>query len=88
MTDFRHRAAQLLHHREHLQCRDEAVTGGGIVRQDNVAGGLAAEIVAAAQHLFEHITIADRRAHQLQPQAFEETLKPEIRHHGLSLIHI
>ena len=47
-----------------------------------MAGRLAAEIVAAAQHLLEHIAVADRRAHEFDAQAVEETLEPEIRHHG------
>jgi hypothetical protein len=82
VADFRHRTAKLLHHRQHLQCGDKTVAGGGVVGQNNVAGGLAAEIVAAAQHLLQHIAVADRRAHEFDALAFEEALQPEIRHHG------
>src|SRR5882757_10336889 len=34
-ADLRHRAAQLLHHGQHLQRRNEAVAGGGVVGQDD-----------------------------------------------------
>src|SRR5712675_777865 len=82
MTDLRHRAAKFLHHREHLQRRDKTIAGGGVVRQNDVTGRLAADIVAAAQHLFEHIAVADLRAHELDTLAFEKALQSEIRHHG------
>src|SRR3982075_1801390 len=82
MTDLRHRAAKFLHHREHLKGCDKTVAGGGVVRQNDVTGGFAAEIVAAAQHLFEYIAVADRRAHEFDALAFEEAFQSEIRHHG------
>src|SRR3954469_333059 len=80
-ADFRHRPAQLLHDRQHMQCGNEAIAGGGVVGQDDVAGLLATEIVAAVQHLLEHVAIADRRAHEIKALRIEEALEPEIRHH-------
>ena len=47
-----------------------------------MTGRLAADIVAAAQHLFENIAVADLRAHELDALAFEKALQSEIRHHG------
>src|SRR5882757_223558 len=82
MADFRHRPAKFLHHGEHLQRGDEAVAGGGIVGQDDMARRLAAEIVALLQHLLEHVAVADRRAHHADALAFEEAFEPEIGHHG------
>src|SRR5436190_9586111 len=78
MADLRHWATELLHHREYLQGGDKSITCRGIVRQDDVTGGLAAKIVAAAQHLLEHIAIADRRAHEFQSQAPEKPLQSQI----------
>ena len=69
VAHFRHRLAVLLHHREHLQRRDEAVPGGRIVRHDDVAGRLAAEIEAALAHVLEHVAVADRRARQRRGRA-------------------
>src|SRR6266481_1694609 len=82
MTDRRHRAAKFLHHCEHLQRRDKTIAGGGVVRQNDVTGRLATDIVAAAQHLFENIAVADLRAHELDTLAFEKALQSEIRHYG------
>src|SRR5712672_937777 len=82
MTDLRHRTAKFLHHREHLQRRDKTIAGGGVVRQNDVTGRLATDIVAAAQHLFENIAVADLRAHELDTLAFEKALQSEIRHYG------
>src|SRR6516165_6327831 len=82
VADLRHRTAQPLHHGQHLQRRDEAVAGRGVVGQDDVAGWLTAKIIAAAEHPLEHVTIADRRAHKLKADAVQKSLEPEIRHHG------
>ena len=43
-----------------------------------MAGRLAAEIVAAGQHLLEHIAVADRRANELKTLVLQEALEPEI----------
>src|SRR6266702_2242604 len=76
MTDLRHRAAKFLHHREHLQRRDKTVAGGGVVRQNDVTGRLATDIVAAAQHLFENIAVADLRAHEFDTLASRKRSNP------------
>src|SRR3569832_630970 len=81
-ADFRYRAAKLLHDRQHLERSDEAVAGGGIVRQDNMARRLAAEIVTTRQHPLEHVALANRRTKEFDALAFEETFETEIRHHG------
>ena len=75
MAHFRHRPAVLLDHGEHLQRRDEAVAGGRIVRHDDVAGLLAAEIEAALAHVLEHIAVADRRARERKPETFQVALE-------------
>ena len=62
VADLGYRLALLLHHRQHLQRGDEAVARGGVVRQDDVAGLLAAEVVAVLAHLLEHVAVADRGA--------------------------
>ena len=82
VAHFRHRPAVLLHHREHLQRGDEAVAGRRIVRHDDVAGLLAAEIDAALAHVLEHVAVADRRARERKTEALQVALEAEIRHHG------
>src|SRR5262245_24296030 len=42
MTYHRNRLGDLPDHRQHLKGRNETVAGGGVVRQDDVAGRLAA----------------------------------------------
>ena len=59
----------LLDHRQHLQRRDQAVAGGRVVRQDDVAGLLAADVVAVLAHVLEHVAVADRGAHERRGRA-------------------
>ena len=47
-----------------------------------MAGLLAADIVAVRAHVLEHVAVADRRADQLDAEAGEMALEPEIGHHG------
>ena len=82
MADLRHRAAEPLDHRQHLQRRDKAVAGGREVGQDDVAGLLAADVEAVLAHVVEHVAVADRRAHERQRQALEIALEPVVGHHG------
>jgi hypothetical protein len=81
VADFRHRLV-LFHHRQHLQRGDKAVAGRGVVGQDDVAGRLAADIVAVLAHVLEHVAVADRRAHQRKLQLLQMPLEAEIGHHG------
>ena len=62
VADLADRPAELLHHRQHLQRRDEAVAGRRIVGEDDVAGLLAADIVALLAHPLDHVAVADRGA--------------------------
>ena len=81
MANLRHRLVQLLDHREHLQRGDEAVAGRRVVGQDDVAGRFAADVVAVLAHVLEHITVADRHAHQRELERLQIALKAEIGHH-------
>ena len=47
---------------EHHERGEQAVAGGGEVREEDVAGLLAAERGAVLLHLFEHVLVADGRA--------------------------
>ena len=82
VANLGYRPALVLHHREHLQGRDQSVAGGGVIRQDHVSRGLAADVEAVLAHIFEHVAVADRRARQRKPQAGEVALQPEIGHDG------
>ena len=63
MAHHRDRLPELLYHRQHLQGGDKAVARRGVIRQDDVAGRLAAQIVAVLAHLLEHVAVADLGAH-------------------------
>src|SRR3546814_7057302 len=53
---------------EDLQARDEAVAGGGVIRQDDVPRLLAADIVAVAAHRLQHMAVADPGAQQVRSE--------------------
>src|ERR1700729_3305106 len=62
MAHLRHFPVLLLHHSKNLQRGDKAVARGCVVRKNDMAGRLAAQIVTVLAHLLEHIAVADRRA--------------------------
>ena len=64
VADLARRRAGLDDRRQHLQRGDQAVAGGGIIAEDDVARLLAAEIAADAAHLLDDIAVADRGARQ------------------------
>src|SRR3546814_14181411 len=66
---------------EDLQARDEAVAGGGVIRQDDVPRLLAADIVAVAAHRLQHMAVADPGAQQVQALGREMAFEPEVGHH-------
>ena len=78
---FAGRPAALDHRRQRLQGRHQAVARGGMVDHDEVAGLLAAEIVAVGAHALEHVAVADRRAHEAELALVEIALEAEVGHH-------
>src|SRR5690606_26586303 len=66
---------------EHLQRRDESVTGGGKVRQHDMAGLLAADIEAVCAHVLHHVAIADLCAMKGKAEVAHVALEAEIGHH-------
>src|SRR3546814_16222174 len=66
---------------EDLQARDEAVAGGGVIRQADVPRLLAADIVAVAAHRRQHLAVADPGAQQVQAPGREMAFEPEVGHH-------
>ena len=66
----------------HLERGEQAVAGGGVVQENDVAGLLAAQIRAAAQHLLEHVAVAHGHAHERKTLARQHTLQAEIGHGG------
>ena len=63
-AELAHRPLLAAHHREHLQPGEQAVAGRGEVGHDDVAGLLAAEVVARGAHLLDHVAVADLGAVQ------------------------
>ena len=74
-TSLALRLARLHEHGQHLQRGDQPVAGGGVVAEDDVAGLLAAEIVAVGAHALDHVAVADGRAHEREAEAAEEALE-------------
>src|SRR5207253_78302 len=81
-ADLARRASVALDHRQHLQRRDQPVSGGGEVRQDDVARLLAADIEAALAHRLADITVADISAEEAKVETAEITFEPEVGHDG------
>ncbi len=79
-AELAHRSILTDQQRQDLQRCQHAVAGGGEVAHDQMAGLLAAQIVAALAHLLDHVAIADLGAVQLEPLAGQEALEAEIGH--------
>ena len=82
MGDFRELLACLLHHRQHLQRRQQAIACGREIRQHDVARLFAANVEALLQHARHDIAVADLRALHLHADALEMVLEAEIGHDG------
>ena len=67
---------------EHDERREQAVAGGGQVREENVAGLLAAEGCIVLLHLFEHVAVAHGRAQHANAAALERGFKAHVGHGG------
>jgi len=74
-------AAVLNQHGEHLERRDQAVAGGGIVAEHDMAGLLATQVVTALAHALDHVTVADRGAPQIQAEPAQVALQAQVGHH-------
>ncbi len=77
---LRHRPVAPLHQRHHLERCHQPVAGGRVVGQDDVAGLLAAEVVAVEAHVLQHVAVADGGAGQRQADGGEVALQPEVGH--------
>src|SRR3569832_2285807 len=73
--------ASLREHGEGLERGDRAVAGRRDVAEHDVAGLLAADIIAALGHLREHVTVANLRTDELEVEALEIAVQAGIRHH-------
>ena len=66
---------------KHLERREDAVARRGVLAEDDVAGGLAAELGAKPFHGFPDIAIADLRALEADAVVSEHRLEAAVRHH-------
>src|SRR5438094_4385318 len=66
---------------KHLERREDAVARRGVLAEDDVAGGLAAELGAKPFHGFPDIAIADLRALEADTVVSEHRLEAAVRHH-------
>ena len=66
--------------RSNFQGGEKAVAGGAVFEKNDVAGLFAADDVAAAQHFFEDIAIADGSASERDAFAGEDAFEAEIGH--------
>ena len=61
---------------------EEAVAGGGEMRQEDVTGLLAAEGGVLLEHFFEDVAVADGGAEHADAGALESGLKAHVGHDG------
>ena len=64
-----------------LQRRDEAVAGGAVIAEDQVAALFAAKVVATFEHFIDDIFIAHRRADDLSSSGLDGAVEAGIAHH-------
>ena len=70
------------HDAEYLQSRHEAVTGGGVVTENQVAALFAAEIIAVLQHGIDHMLVTHGRAHGTTAGRLNGGVEAGIAHYG------
>ena len=70
------------HDAEYLQSRHEAVTGGVVVTENQVAALFAAEIIAVLQHGIDHVLVAHGRAHGTTAGRLDGGVEAGIAHDG------
>jgi hypothetical protein len=75
MADLGDRLVEALHDGQKLESGDEPVPCRRVIRHDDMAGLLAAEIEAVGAHMLQHIAVADGGAHEAEPEAAQITLK-------------
>ena len=67
---------------EHDKGGEQAVAGGGQMREEDVAGLLAAEGRVVLLHLFQHVAVAHRRAQHADAAALERGFEAHVGHGG------
>src|SRR5580704_7111439 len=72
----------LEHRRQRLQRRHQPVSRRRMIGHDDVAGLLAAEIVAFGAHALEDVAVTHLGPHQQELVRTEIALESEVRHHG------
>ncbi len=77
-----HRPAALDHDGQDLKRRHQAVAGGGMVVQDQVARLFAAQVEPARSHPLHDVTVADLGPLQHEAVAGQGALKAQVGHHG------
>src|SRR5271170_8004357 len=80
MANFAHRLLLAADHGQDLQGGHQTVAGRRIVRQDDMSGLLAPDVIAELPHPLEDIAIANRRALQSKSDAGEMALQRKIGH--------
>ena len=71
-----------MHHAQHLQRAEDAVAGGGVVGEDQVAGVFAAEGVAVFAHALDDVAVAHGGGFHLDAVLFHGLDEAEVAHDG------
>ena len=74
--------AARLHDAQDLERGDEAVARGGVVAEDEVAALLAAEVVAALEHLIDDVLVADAGVNRLAARRLHGGTEAGVAHDG------
>ncbi len=71
-----------LHDAQHLERAEDAVAGGGVIGEDEVAGTLATEGAALFAEGLDDVAVADRGGEDLDAGAAHGFVQAEVAHHG------
>mgnify|MGYP000501913355 CR=1 FL=1 len=79
---FRQRFPGADHQGEYVQCRENAIPGGRVIHEDDVAGLLAADVEVAFPHPFDHVAVADVGHFDPDSGLFHRPVQAEVAHAG------
>src|SRR6185437_7363539 len=73
------------HQSDGVEGGQQAVAGGGLLQEDDVAAGFAPQARAALAHGLEHVFVARRGTNQLDALGLKRVLEAQVGHHRAHL---
>ncbi len=81
-VEFAHGLVCFGHDFQEVEAGGQAVAGGVVAAEDDVAGLFAAEDVAFFEHFFQDVAVADFGLDEVDAFFFEEAIKADVGHDG------